>query len=264
VSLTKLTFAMLVFPAVWDWYLQRRQVRRGFYTQWEVEMLMLGAALTRRETGWIRQTPDLAQRLKPISSLISQVEIDAARSDWDAACDEMHRHALHRAKEVARIARVHRDPFEPILAILEADSPLAAYRQITEEILARAPSVRRYPVPAAEACRSFLMLRFGLHLGVRQKNLRQLLICERGAPASSERRLETLKCGELRWNDREGAGRLSFRRSRSRTQAPLTSVASRSAWCCRILAACTTRSTRIYGRIGRGCWAARLTLEPSL
>jgi hypothetical protein len=204
VSLTKLAFAMLVFPAVWDWYLQWRQVRRSFYTQWEVEMLMLGAALTRRETGWIRQTPGLAQRLKPISGLISQAEIDAARSDWDAACDEMHRHALHRAKEVARIARVHRDPFEPILAILEAESPLAAYRQITEEILARAPSVRRYPVPAAEASRSFLMLRFGLHLGVRQKNLRQLLICERGAPASSERRLETLKCGELRWNDREG------------------------------------------------------------
>lgn len=204
VSLTKLAFAMLVFPAVWDWYLQWRQLRRGFYTQWEVEMLMLGAALTRRETGWIRQTPGLAQRLKPISGLVSRAEIDAACSDWDAACDEMHRHALHRAKEVARIARVHRDPFEPILAILESDSPLAAYRQITEEILARAPSVRRYPVPAAEACRAFLMLRFGLHLGVRQKNLRQLLICERGAPASSERRLETLKCGELRWNDREG------------------------------------------------------------
>lgn len=81
VSLTKLTFAMLVFPAVWDWYLQWRQVRRDFYTQWEVEMLMFGAALTRRETGWIRQTPGLAQRLKPISGLISQAEIDAACSD---------------------------------------------------------------------------------------------------------------------------------------------------------------------------------------
>ncbi len=204
VPLNRITFALLVFPAVWDWYLQWRQGRRGFYTQWEVEMLMLGAALTRRETGWIRQTPGLAQRLKPISGLVAQAEIDMVRADWNATCDEMHRHALHRAKEVARIARVHRDPFEPILAILESDSPLAAYRQITEEILARAPSVRRYPVPAAEACRAFLMLRFGLHLGVRQKNLRQLLICQRGTPASSERRLETLKCGELRWNDREG------------------------------------------------------------
>ncbi|ALL13166.1 hypothetical protein [Caulobacter henricii] len=204
VPLHRLTFALLVIPAVWDWYLQWRQGRRGFYTQWEVEMLMLGAALTRRETGWIRQTPALAARLRPIQGLLSQAEIDAVRADWDAACDEIHRHALHRAKEVARIARVHRDPFEPIMAILEADSPLAAYRKITEEVLARAPDTRRYPVPAAEASRAFLMLRFGLHLGVRQKNLRQLLICQRGAPASSERRLETLKCGELRWNEREG------------------------------------------------------------
>ncbi|AAK22604.1 hypothetical protein EIB18_03320 [Caulobacter vibrioides] len=204
VPLHRLTFALLVIPAVWDWYLQWRQGRRGFYTQWEVEMLMLGAALTRRETGWIRQTPALAARLRPIQGLLAQAEIDAVRADWDAACDEIHRHALHRAKEVARIARVHRDPFEPIMAILEADSPLAAYRKITEEVLARAPDARRYPVPAAEASRAFLMLRFGLHLGVRQKNLRQLLICQRGAPASSERRLETLKCGELRWNEREG------------------------------------------------------------
>lgn len=204
VPLNRLSFALLVIPTVWDWYLNWRQERRGFYTQWEVEMLMLGAALTRRETGWIRQTPALAARLRPIQGLLSQAEIDAVRADWDAACDEIHRHALHRAKEVARIARVHRDPFEPIMAILEADSPLAAYRKITEEVLARAPDARRYPVPAAEASRAFLMLRFGLHLGVRQKNLRQLLICQRGAPVSSERRLETLKCGELRWNEREG------------------------------------------------------------
>ena len=204
VPLNRLTFGLLAFPAVWDWYLQWRETRRGFYTQWEGEMLLLGAALTRRETGWIRQTPNLAQRLKPIPGFVSQAEIDLARAEWDVVCDEIHRHVLHRAKEVARISRVHRDPFEPILAILEADSPLAAYRQITEEIQRRAPNTRRYPVPAAEACRAFLMLRFGLHLGVRQKNLRQLLVCQRGGTPSSERRLETLKCGELRWNDREG------------------------------------------------------------
>jgi len=47
------------------------------------------------------------------------------------------------------------------------------------------------------------MVRLGLHLGVRQKNLRQLLVKTRGAQASSERRLEDLKCGELRWSDRD-------------------------------------------------------------
>jgi hypothetical protein len=30
-----------------------------------------------------------------------------------------------RIKEIERVARVHRDPFEPILPILEAESPIA-------------------------------------------------------------------------------------------------------------------------------------------
>ena len=30
---------MLVFPSVWDWYLQWRERRRSFYTKCEVDML---------------------------------------------------------------------------------------------------------------------------------------------------------------------------------------------------------------------------------
>lgn len=55
----------------------------------------------------------------------------------------MHRHTLARAKEIERVARVHRDPFEPILPILEAASPVGEYRKITEEVLRRMPDGRR-------------------------------------------------------------------------------------------------------------------------
>ncbi len=48
------------------------------------------------------------------------------------------------------------------------------------------------------------MLRFGLHLGLRQKNLRQLLFKPKGWPATPERQLEAVKRGELRWSVREG------------------------------------------------------------
>lgn len=41
-----LTLGLLVFPAVWDWYVQWREQRRGFYTGWETEMLLLAAAFT--------------------------------------------------------------------------------------------------------------------------------------------------------------------------------------------------------------------------
>lgn len=202
VPLGSLTFAMLAFPKVWDWYVRWRERRRGFYTAWEIDMLRLGLALTRTDTGWLRQNPQLAERLRPIAGLISEQDIVQAHGDWPAACDDFYRHGLARAREIERVARVHRDPFEPVLAVLEADSPVGEYRRITDEILRLMPDARRYPREAAEANRSYLMLRLGLHLGLRQKNLRQLLVSPRRQTPRSERQLEALKRGELRWNER--------------------------------------------------------------
>jgi hypothetical protein len=204
VPLDRLTFALLGFPSVWDWYLQWRQARRGFFTSWELNMISLGLSLSRARTGWLRQYPQLLDRLRPVRGLVSDREIEAARADWGGTCDAMHRHGVARFKEIERVAQVHRDPFEPILPILEAPSPLGAYRLITLEIIKRLPDRRRYPLQAAEAARSFLMLRFGLHLGVRQRNLRELLVCNRDSVARTERQLEAAKRGELRWNMQEG------------------------------------------------------------
>jgi hypothetical protein len=195
-----LGFAHLVFPAVWDWYVQWRERRRGFYTRWEVNMLQIAAALTREATGWLRQTPALSHRLKPIRDLVSADDIDRAKADWGGACAILHRHALIRLKEIGRVARVHRDPFEPILPVLEADSPLGEYRKVTDEIVRLMPDEQRYPVAAAESIRSLLMIRFGLHTGLRQKNLRQLLVCPLGRDPLTERQLVDRKTGELRWN----------------------------------------------------------------
>jgi hypothetical protein len=197
--------AMLVFPAVWDWYLQWREVRRGFYTSWEINMLGLIQSLTRAETGWIWQNEGLAERLAPVPPLVDESDIARAKANWRATCEAMHLHGLARSKEIARVARVHRDPFEPILSVLESHSPVGEYRRITTEILDRLPDERRYPRAAAEAVRGFLMLRLGLHLGVRQKNLRQLLVCPRGGQPRSERQLEIQKRGELKWSERDQA-----------------------------------------------------------
>lgn len=48
--------------------------------------------------------------------------------------------ASPRAPEMQRVARIHRDPFEPIIAVLEVDSPVAEYRKITEEIVRLMPT----------------------------------------------------------------------------------------------------------------------------
>ncbi|MDK4715895.1 hypothetical protein [Rhizobium sp. CNPSo 4039] len=203
IPLGVLTFGLLVFRGVWDWYLQWRERRRGFYTAWEADMLSIALSLTREETGWLRQHPELIERVIPIEGLVSVEEIAFAKRDWHACCDAFHAHARNRIKEIQRVMRIHRDPFEPIMCVLEAPSPLAEYRKITDEILLRMPDKDRYPRAAAESVRSFLMLRLGLHLGLRQKNLRQLLLCPRGHIPTSERRLEELKRGEIRWSDRD-------------------------------------------------------------
>lgn len=206
--LRDLCFAHLVFPAVWDWYVQWRERRRGFYTRWEVNMLQIAAALTREGTGWLRQSPDLNRRLKPIAGLVSAEDIANAQGDWNGVCAQMHRHALARLKEIDRVARIHRDPFEPILPVLEADSPLREYRKIVDEIIRLMPDERRYPVAAAEAVRALLMIRLGLHAGLRQRNLRQLLVCRRGDEPATERQLSAQRVGELRWSDRSRAWEL--------------------------------------------------------
>ncbi|RLL71546.1 hypothetical protein D8666_19885 [Ochrobactrum soli] len=203
IPLRKITFGLLVFPGIWDWYLQWREKRRGFYTSWEQDMLSAILGMTRPETGWMWQHAELAKGLQPVPGLVTAEEIDFAQQDWHGSCAECFKHATHRSREIQRVMRVHRDPFEPIMCVLEADSPLAEYRKITDEIIKRLPDENRYPVPAAEAVRSFLMLRLGLHLGLRQKNLRQLLICPRGNFPTPERRLEDMKRGEIRWSDRE-------------------------------------------------------------
>jgi hypothetical protein len=199
----RLSFALLVFPAIWDWYVNWREKRRGFYTAWEIDMLRVGIALTRADTGWLRQNPHLMDRLEPVPGLVTRRDINAARKDWAVACEVLHKHAAARVKEIQRVARVHRDPFEPILAVLEAPSPLAEYRKISDEILRLRPDEARYPVCAAEAARSYLMLRLGMHLGLRQRNLRELLVCRKGEVPRSERVLTDRKQGELRWSERD-------------------------------------------------------------
>lgn len=200
-----LCMAMLGSPSTWDWYLRWRHQKRGFYTAWEIDMLMVAMSLTRKETGWLRQSPGLSDRLSPMPGLITESEVVRLQSDWNGACDALFAYAHAAAKEIKAVARVHRDPFEPIMPVLEADSPVAEYRKITDEVLRLMPDQRRYPKAAAESVRTFLMLRLGLHLGVRQKNLRQLMVTPKGDTPRTERALADLKRGELRWSTRDEA-----------------------------------------------------------
>ena len=44
-------------------------------------MLLLAAAFLRQRTGWLRQNPAFADRLSPLPGLVTQKDIERARSD---------------------------------------------------------------------------------------------------------------------------------------------------------------------------------------
>ncbi|MGO7367119.1 hypothetical protein [Rhizobium leguminosarum] len=193
------TIALLVFPAVWDWYLAWREKRRGFFTAWETGMMIFAKSLSLRQTGWLRQNGWLSSRLKPIAGLISETDVERAQNDWDAVCDVMQLHAQRRSRALASVEQVHRDPFEAIEPILNAKSPIQEYRKITKQIIAHLGRGGLEEYEQAEGIRAFLMLQFGMHLGLRQKNLRELLVCRSDCP-TPEAVLAQKRRGELKWS----------------------------------------------------------------
>jgi len=200
VSPSKLTLALLVFPSVLNWFLEWSERRRGFFTATDASLLYQFRLHLRSQTGWIRQTPKLAERLKPIAGLVEPKDIAVARRDWSLACDKAYSFASDRALELLRVRRQHRDPYAAILPVLNANRPLQEYKKIGDEIMRLMPDEKTDPEGAALAVRSYLMLRFAMHLGFRQGNLITLQLCRKGEKARSSQQLEMLRCGELRWS----------------------------------------------------------------
>lgn len=200
VPVSHLTVGLFVFPEIWEWYLHWYEKRRGFFSNSEKSVMYDVKLLTRKPTGWIRQHPRLARRLKPIKGVVSQKDINRAKANWSDACDKAFEYAAARQAELNGIIRMHRDPFAPILPVLTHESPLGEYKKIGDELLRHMPDEQLRPMAASTAVRNYLMFRFALHLGLRQRNLRELLVCPPGQKAKDTSALEDLQRGELRWN----------------------------------------------------------------
>lgn len=261
---SSLSFALLAAPAVWDWYVQWRERRRGFYTAWEVDMPSVAVALTGGEAGWMVQTPALATRLMAVPGLVSDEDVQHIRDDWPAACARLHRFALARAKEIARVAQVHHDPFEPILTVLEAESPVGEYRKIADEVLALRPCPKRYPLAAAESARGLPDDPPGPAPGLSAEepaaapgvSARRATPDRAPAPRSGLRRAALERAGE--WLGGVRAGERLQERHLVVLQWPPASDT-----CCRISPGSTERSTPTSMSTARDCLAVRAILERS-
>jgi len=116
----------------------------------------------------------------------------------------------------------------------------------------------RYPRAAAEAVRSFLMLRLDRHLGLRQKNLRQLppahagISRHRGPPRGYEAWRNPLSDRDRGW---EVLGCWS-RRTPSKTQLLVLRLKTLPTRSCRIFSTSTTSSTPTSNGLAVCCWPA--------
>ena len=200
VPLQRLTLALLAVPKLWDWYLDWCVDKRGFHSVTDLNCLVDAITITYPNTGWIRQNSKLAKRLSPIPGILTSRDIKRIRRNWHAACDGACKYAKQRHRDLKRIVRQNRDPFVPIMTALEADSPLAEYRKITDELLRRLPVESKTDLEYAEGIRAYLMLRIGMHSGLRARNMRELMFSGKSEKFRSERVLGFASRGELRWN----------------------------------------------------------------
>ncbi len=131
-----LTFALLACPLLLDWFIRFGAARQGRYTGYAITLLEYINSMLRPGTGWLRQRPDLASRLRPVSGgsteLVSRELIERARTDWEGVCDAAHRYNKNLIKELKPLIRVARDPFLRIEGVLEMNSPMEGLKVLLD------------------------------------------------------------------------------------------------------------------------------------
>lgn len=126
----------------------------------------------------------------------------AARSeaDWAEACARALDFVWERYAQVDKQLSIGRDPFLPILPVLEAPRPLLVYGQIAGEIRTRMPRGRERSLARARHLRALVAFRYVTQIPLRAKNLAECLLRAPGEPMTPMPRLSHLERPEL-WKD---------------------------------------------------------------
>jgi len=126
------------------------------------------------ETGWITQSPVLAERLEPIPGLLGESEIQKAKSDWKSFLDDCRNEldVIHKIlKKQSAGASLIRDSHLPILPILESDEPLAVLMAAIEAYETNIPNKYTAPLRYAIRVRNIVFLRMLAETALRSENM---------------------------------------------------------------------------------------------
>lgn len=174
----QLTLAFIACPLVVDWFIRFKCVARSQYTSFAINLLKGFTSMLRAETGWLRQRPRLAARLRPLMcgdvSLVSSELIDRARQDWEGVCQhavEFYNDLCHELKPLIQLGR---DPFRPIEGIVEMDDPMEAFEVLLQGMRSALPNRRTQPVRYHAAIRDCAIIALIITTGFRRNTLAQL------------------------------------------------------------------------------------------
>ena len=127
------TLAWLAHPGYIEAYLDWSKARVGARNQGATQFLAFIASLVRAETGYLRQSPELALTLPP-----------AHRGDsWDELCDATFEITQDLTTAYDEEMQVSRDSFEPIMHILQLPQPMDAIADMVQRMRAERPVANR-------------------------------------------------------------------------------------------------------------------------
>ena len=196
------TLSAIIAPKVIDFYVDWRHLRRRGFTRTITMTLEILERLLHPKYGFVSQSRELRERLSEVPDFITRQDLERSRN-WAKACRFARAHIAKRIKEVNAAAQKGRDPFEALLPALDAENPRNVYDSICDEIRRRMPDGIS-PIRRAEALRALMLIRIGLILPMRQKNLRELLVCLPGERPKSFKELKLLKRGQLVFEPNRG------------------------------------------------------------
>lgn len=176
--LSQLTLVLLACPLVVDWYIRFRCEIRNQYTEYTIDLLNSFKSMLKPDTGWLRQSPHLASRLRPIryeqSELVSEGLISKAQTDWDWVCNEAIKYYKQQIDELKLLTSVSRDPFKRIEGIVNLDVPMKAVEQLIREVRNNLPSVHTQPVLYHIGVRDCALISLIFLTGLRRNTIAQL------------------------------------------------------------------------------------------
>jgi integrase len=181
-----LTLALCACPEVIRWYVEweDKRGREGLNTgmrAWIGVLAHLSTADTKTKSrqgsgikGYLHFRPELAQRLSPIAGIVSEDEVKGLQSPegWSAGLAAFSDYCWAIFSMCQQNLTFSRDPFEPILPILNSPRPMDYLTAMLQRAFDDLPDQRRCgPYHRAIAVRRYVTMLIAVRTALRRKNV---------------------------------------------------------------------------------------------